>query len=86
MYFETIAPFVPLILMGTIFGLISRYIAIKKGKSATTWFLLGFFFQLIGLIIIAALPSEKDETEKAELRKEVQELKDRLEMIEDKKL
>jgi hypothetical protein len=33
-------------------------IAAGKGRSSTLWFVLGFFFTIISLIIIALLPSK----------------------------
>lgn len=41
----------------TIFGLFCQYIAKEKNREGGTWFFLGFFFQLIALIAIAAIPA-----------------------------
>jgi predicted membrane-bound dolichyl-phosphate-mannose-protein mannosyltransferase len=73
-----IGSFVPLILLGIIFGFLCRYFANLKGKRTTEWFWWGFFFSTLAFVILAALPSEKVEAEIAELREEIQALKDRL--------
>ena len=70
--------FVPLILLGIIFGFLCKYIAKLKGKSTSAWFWWGFFFSTFAFLILAALPSEKVEAEIAELREEIQALKDKL--------
>ncbi len=85
MNFEAIGPFVPLILLGVIFGFLNKYIAKKKGKSGGLWFVLGFFFHVIAMIMLAALPSEKDDAEKEELRKELDDVKEKLRRLEGSK-
>jgi CDP-diglyceride synthetase len=42
----------------TIMGFVGIYIAEEKGRSLTEGFLFGFFFSLIGLIIVAVLPTK----------------------------
>lgn len=56
-YFWTI-----LIVQGIIFGIASSYLAGQKNKNKGTWFFIGFFLSMIGLIMIAASKSEDDST------------------------
>jgi len=78
MNLEAIGPFIPLIFLGVIFGFLCKHFAKLKGKSTSSWFWWGFFFSTLAFLILAALPSEKVEAEIAELREEIQALKDRL--------
>ena len=41
-------------------ALIGRYVSKEKGKNTTLGFLLGFFFNLMGVLIIAMMPSKID--------------------------
>jgi multisubunit Na+/H+ antiporter MnhE subunit len=49
-------------LVGFVLALLIGYacsrIATSKGRSSGVWFVLGFFFTLISLIVIALLPSK----------------------------
>jgi hypothetical protein len=38
--------------MGTILGLLSAHIAMRKERSPLVWFLIGFFFGIIGLFVL----------------------------------
>ncbi len=46
-----------IILAWVFFGFVCSKIAKYKGRNPTTWFYLGFFLGLLGVIIIALLPS-----------------------------
>ena len=39
-------------------GLIGRYIAKEKGRNTTLGFLFGFFFNLLGVLVVAIIPSK----------------------------
>ena len=43
-----------------IFGLVTMSIATSKGRSAG-WFWMGFFFDIIGIIIISCLPDVRNQ-------------------------
>ncbi len=47
------------IIGGIIFAAICYYIADRKGRNPVLWAVLGFFFSLITLIVIAVMPSKK---------------------------
>ncbi len=81
-YLGPLGSFMPLILMGVLFGFICRSIARAKGKNTGNWFVYGFLFQLIAVIIIASLPSEKVEAEIAESSAKVEGLVERLDKLE----
>jgi CDP-diglyceride synthetase len=49
----------------TIMGFIGIYIAEEKGRSSSEGFLFGFFFSVIGLIIVAVLPTKLVEKPKS---------------------
>lgn len=49
------------LIIGLIFGGICAAIASGKGRSAVGWFFIGFFFPLIGLIVILCLSNLKEE-------------------------
>lgn len=42
-------------------GLLSAYVAKKKGYSMLIWFLIGFFTRIFGLIAIAGIPEKKED-------------------------
>jgi hypothetical protein len=42
---------------GIIFGAICRWLAIQKNRSGSNWFIVGFFFGLIGLLMIGFSPA-----------------------------
>lgn len=44
------------LLIQVLSGFIGYYIAIKKNKSPVLWFIIGFFFGLIGILILILLP------------------------------
>ena len=48
-----------IILFGFISGFLGTYVARQKNRSTTEGFILGFFFSLIGVIILALLPSSE---------------------------
>lgn len=41
-------------------GFIGSYIAIRKNKSPVTWFIIGFLFGFIGIIILIILQDKRD--------------------------
>ena len=49
----------------TLTGLIGLYIAKEKNRSQTEGFLFGFFLSIIGVIIVALLPTKKKKQKKA---------------------
>jgi hypothetical protein len=49
------------ILFLVIFGAICAAIASSKGRSAVGWFFIGFFFPIIGLIVICVVSNLKEE-------------------------
>ncbi len=48
------------LLQGVVFGCFSAFVASQKNRRRLTWFTLGFFFSLIALITLVAVP-KKDE-------------------------
>ena len=42
---------------GVIFGAICRWLAIQKNRSGSNWFIVGFFFGFIGLLMIGFSPA-----------------------------
>jgi len=42
---------------GIIFGAICRWLAIQKNRSGSNWFIVGFFFGFIGLLMIGFSPA-----------------------------
>ena len=44
-------------------GFLGKYVANEKNRSNTEGFLLGFFFNLLGVIIVALLPSKEKSLE-----------------------
>ena len=44
---------------GIIFAIICNRVAAAKGRGVVLWTVLGFFFSLISLIVVAILPSKK---------------------------
>jgi hypothetical protein len=62
-------------LSGLIFGGGSAILASNKNRDIFGWFILGFLFNLVALIVIAALSSlEKDDATKEETRRRPREL------------
>jgi len=47
-----------------VFGIICMFLAQEKKRDKSSWFILGFFFGLIALIVLIALPKLDNETEK----------------------
>ena len=47
------------LLVGSITGLISAYFAYRRHRSPLFWFLIGFFFGLLGVIAFFLAPSSK---------------------------
>jgi hypothetical protein len=45
-------------LFAFMFGGITAYIAHEKNRGTTSWFLVGFCFGIIGLLIVACVPSK----------------------------
>lgn len=56
-----------LIVQATIFGIASSYLADQKNKGKGTWFFIGFFLGIIGLIMIAASKTEDKSIQKSAL-------------------
>ena len=50
-----------------IIGLISAFIARKKGRNPFLWFVIGTFFSILGLLFLILLPKEKTPEEKSAL-------------------
>lgn len=46
-----------ILVFGVISGFLGVYVAIQKNRSSTEGFVLGFLFSLLGVIILALLPS-----------------------------
>tara|TARA_B100001057_G_C22304601_1_gene739643 strand:- start:114 stop:440 length:327 start_codon:yes stop_codon:yes gene_type:complete len=62
------------IVAAIIFGFVGRYVAASKGRSEAEGFLFGFFLSLIGIIIVALLPTlEKKPVKEIELTDEEKE-------------
>ena len=62
-------------------GFLGSYVAIEKNRSGTEGFLLGLLFSLIGVIIVALLPTKEkpkeivvSDEEKEKLKREQEEL------------
>lgn len=51
------------IIIGLIAGAISAYFASKRGRSPIAWFIIGFLFGLIGLIVLFIMPKRIVEEE-----------------------
>ena len=69
------------ILSSVIMGFLGSYVAIEKNRSGTEGFLLGLLFSLIGVIIVALLPTKEKpkeivipDEEKEKLKREQEEL------------
>lgn len=50
-----------LLIVNLICGTIAALVASHKGRNAVGWFLLGFFFGWIPIVIVAVIPNLKDE-------------------------
>jgi multisubunit Na+/H+ antiporter MnhE subunit len=46
-------------LIAILIGYVCSRIARTKGRGTTLWFILGFFFTIISLIVIALLPKKR---------------------------
>jgi hypothetical protein len=46
-----------LLIQGTVVGLLCSYVAEQKHRSKFNWFILGFFFSLLALVALAAIPA-----------------------------
>lgn len=46
-----------ILVFGIISGFLGIYVAIQKNRSSTEGFMLGFLFSLLGVVILALLPS-----------------------------
>ena len=44
-----------------ILGFFGRYVALQKNRSASEGFLFGFFLSLIGILVVAMMPTNKKE-------------------------
>lgn len=53
---------VPVIIWGSIWGGLCAWLAGQKGRSGTSWFVLGFFFALIALIVLGFSPSVEEQS------------------------
>jgi hypothetical protein len=49
-------------LLALLIGFASSRIAAAKGRGHVIWFIVGFFFTLVALIVIALLPSKRGAT------------------------
>jgi|TARA_B110000914_G_C15310904_1_gene375626 hypothetical protein len=52
-----------LIALSLIMGFLGRYVAMEKNRSAAEGFLIGFLFSILGIIIIALLPTKEKKSE-----------------------
>ncbi len=62
---------IPQILICCIFGAVCAVIANSKGRNSLGWFFCGFFFTIIGLIIIVAVSNLKAEQERAKAQSDL---------------
>lgn len=46
-----------LLIQGMVVGLLCSYVAGQKNRSKFNWFILGFFFSLLALVALAAIPT-----------------------------
>lgn len=51
--------FPALLFASGVIGLISAYLAHRRGKNPITWFMIGFFFGLLGVFAIFFVPQDK---------------------------
>lgn len=60
------------VVAGVVTGFIGKYVAQEKNRSGSEGFWFGFLLSLIGVIIVALLPTQEDKTEvnKVELTEE----------------
>ncbi len=62
-----------------IFGIICAAIANSKGRSVIAWFFIGFFFHILGLIIVLVVANLKDARQKEmEMEHEQRRLREQL--------
>lgn len=62
-----------------VFGALCALLANNKGRSAVGWFILGFLFPLLGLILVLVLPDlKKQQVREARLRDENRRLRERM--------
>ncbi len=54
---------------GIIFGAFCAFLAKQKNRNSEVWFVLGFFFSLIALIVIAASPAKEKESQLRKIEK-----------------
>tara|TARA_B110000495_G_C22726927_1_gene426769 strand:- start:244 stop:423 length:180 start_codon:yes stop_codon:yes gene_type:complete len=52
-----------LIALSLIMGFLGRYVAMEKNRSAAEGFWIGFLFSILGIIIIALLPTKEKKSE-----------------------
>ncbi len=62
---ELISP--SFIILSSIYGIISGYLAYRRKKNPYFWFLIGFFFGLIGIAFFL-IPQKKDNRKSAQRR------------------
>lgn len=48
------------LILGVIFGIFCSYLADKKGHGGGAWFVLGFLFSFLALLVLIGLPSERE--------------------------
>ena len=48
------------LVLGVIFGIFCSYLADKKGHGGCAWFMLGFLFSFLALLVLIGLPSERE--------------------------
>jgi hypothetical protein len=56
------------IVLALLIGCLSAYVAKKRGRDTTLWFVLGVFFQFLALIVLLLLPSAAAQEEAAKKR------------------
>ena len=63
----------------TIFGVICALIGQHRGRSGLAWFFIGFFLQIIGLILVLVLANlKKEEARQLQFQRENRRLRERL--------
>ena len=51
--------FIFAIVVSMVTGFLGRYVAKEKNRSSSEGFILGFFFNLLGVVIVALLPTKE---------------------------
>lgn len=54
------------LILGLVFGYLSSQIALAKGRNVTVWFLIGFLFTWLGLVLALIIPPTAEARERME--------------------